>query len=154
MRPVIAVKPTSVPNMIPTIDILFQLVIFFMLACQFAVVEQFPISLPENCANASTAPNANTIPLTMIAAGQKGEYELAVGAEKIGTGESAELADKLTGYLDTHLAGAKSADVTINLRLPKNLPYKDAQNILVAVSQSPAKNIQMSVLRETDFTQK
>ena len=144
-------KPTSLPNMIPTIDILFQLVIFFMLACQFAVMEQFPIPLPDNCASAAVnAKNDNTLAVTLLPSKDKDKFALAVGSEKIATGDGKELADLLLTALDKRIAGVPNTEMVVSLRLPKDMPFEHAKYILEAIAQSPATGVRMAVLRETD----
>ena len=145
-------KPTSLPNMIPTIDILFQLVIFFMLACQFAVMEQFPIPLPDNCASADTSTkNDNTIAVSLLPSKVKNEFTLAVGAEKIATGDGKELAEQLLFTLDKRASVSPSSEMVISLRLPKDLPFEHAKHILEAIAANEkVARVQMAVLREND----
>jgi len=57
-------------NMTPIIDIVFLLIIFFLVVCQFIEAENFPVVVPDNCDNAvpagPTRPQMTTVTVTTI----------------------------------------------------------------------------------------
>ena len=139
---------TGTPNMIPTIDILFQLVIFFVLACRFAVVEQFPVSIPDKCAQAKpqSTDQRNIITVTIMKNASGEGIECAVGAEKLADSGGKKLSDQIAEALDKRLNSASEGIVC--LRIAKDIPFGQSQHALAAVAQSEkATDIQMAVLK-------
>ena len=152
--------------MIPTIDILFQLVIFFILACQFAVVEQFPITVPDKCAAAKTAPQdqRNIITVTVMNSAKGDGIECAVGNEKLSNTDGKALAARIAEKLNEKL-GVPAGDITVGatggrplsqpssiqrivcLRIAKDVPFGQTQYALAGVAQSAATDIQMAVMK-------
>jgi biopolymer transport protein ExbD len=137
---------TGTPNMIPTIDILFQLVIFFILACQFAVVEQFPISVPDKCAAAKPPPQdqRNIITVTVMNAASGDGIECAVGNEKLSDSNGKTLAARIAEKLNEKLTADQRI---VCLRIAKDVPFGQTQYALAGVAQSSATDIQMAVLK-------
>lgn len=133
--------------MIPTIDILFQLVIFFILACQFAVVEQFPISVPDKCTAAKTAPQdqRNILTVTIMNAASGDGIECAVGNEKLADTDGKTLAASIAEKLNEKLTAVNQRIVC--LRIAKDVPFGKTQYALAGVAQSSATDIQMAVLK-------
>ena len=138
---------TGMPNMIPTIDILFQLVIFFVLACQFAVVEQFPVSVPDKCTSAKPQPQdqRNIVTVTIMNADSGKGIQCAIGAEKLALSDGKELAAQIKETLDERLSVASHRIVC--LRIAKDVPFGQSQYALAGVAQSTATDIQMAVLK-------
>ena len=137
---------TNVPNMIPTIDILFQLVIFFILACQFAVVEQFPVSVPDKCAAAKPQPQdqRNIITVTVMNATSGDGIECAVGNEKLSDTNGKALAARIAEKLNEKLIADQRI---VCLRIAKDVPFGQSQYALAGVAASCATDIQMAVLK-------
>jgi biopolymer transport protein ExbD len=133
--------------MIPTIDILFQLVIFFILACQFAVVEQFPLSVPDKCAAAKPQPQdqRNIITITVMNAPSGDGIECAVGNEKLTDTGGKTLAAQIAEKLNEKLSAANQRIVC--LRIAKDVPFGQTQYALAGVAASSATDIQMAVMK-------
>ena len=140
---------TIVPNMIPTIDILFQLVIFFVLACQFAVVEQYPVPLPDKCASAKPQPEdqRNIITVTIKKAASGDGIQCAVGADKLLEADGKSLSAKIATALDEKLSGSNPNQRIVCLRVAKEVPFGKCQYALAGVAKSSATDIQMAVLK-------
>jgi biopolymer transport protein ExbD len=138
---------TGTPNMIPTIDILFQLVIFFILACQFAVVEQFPISVPDKCTSAKTPPQdqRNIITITVMNTASGDGIECAVGNEKLTNTNGKALASQIAEKLNEKLSDASQR--IVSLRIAKDVPFGQSQYALAGVAASSATDIQMAVMK-------
>jgi biopolymer transport protein ExbD len=138
---------TGTPNMIPTIDILFQLVIFFILACQFAVTEQFPITVPDKCAAAKPQPQdqRNILTVTIMNSAKGNGVECAVGNEKLTDADGKTLAARIAEKLNEKLTAVNQRIVC--LRIAKDVPFGQTQYALAGVAQSCATDIQMAVLK-------
>jgi len=139
---------TGTPNMIPTIDILFQLVIFFILACQFAVTEQFPISVPDKCAAAKPQPQdqRNILTVTVMNSAKGDGIECAVGGEKLAQVDEKILADRITAALEKKLDTADRHVVC--LRIAKDIPFRQSFCIIKGIwNCDKATDIQMAVLK-------
>jgi biopolymer transport protein ExbD len=139
---------TGTPNMIPTIDILFQLVIFFVLACQFAVTEQFPIAVPDKCAAAKPQPEdqRNITAVTIMNAASGDGVECAVGGEKLAQVDEEILADKITEALDKKMDAA--GHHVVCLRIAKDVPFRQSFCAIKGIwNCDKATDIQMAVLK-------
>ena len=139
---------TGMPNMIPTIDILFQLVIFFVLACRFAVVEQFPVPVPDKCTAAKPQPadQRNIVTVTIMKADSGEGIDCAVGTEKLAPAGGKTLAAAIAKALDERLS--ISGQHIVCLRIAKDVPFGQSQYALAGVAQSEkATDIQMAVLK-------
>lgn len=132
--------------MIPTIDILFQLVIFFILACQFAVTEQFPISVPDKCTSAKSAPQEqrNILTVTIMNAASGDGIECAVGTEKLSGIDGKVLAAGIAEKLNEKLTADQRI---VCLRIAKDVPFGQTQYALAGVAASSATDIQMAVMK-------
>jgi biopolymer transport protein ExbD len=140
---------TAVPNMIPTIDILFQLVIFFMLACQFAVVEQFPIPVPDNCFAAKIPEErAQKVTIVTLMKSSSGELELAVGPEKITAADGKAMSAEIASLINDSIRNQPPQNRIVSLRIAKDIPFEQSQYAIKGVAISEATDIQMSVLKD------
>ena len=97
----------SAENVVPLINIVFLLLIFFMLAGSFRPVEPFAVELPGAPAS-ETEPPAREIPVLSVGA----SGELALDGRKLRAGE-----------LDASLA-ALSRDDSLQLRADAHLPAR------------------------------
>jgi len=71
-------------NMTPIIDIVFLLIIFFLVVCQFIEAENFPVTVPDNCqfAQSEPDPGAQLTTVTVMKTTED-EVDFAVGSEKV-----------------------------------------------------------------------
>jgi biopolymer transport protein ExbD len=139
---------TGVPNMIPTIDILFQLVIFFILVCRFSVFEQFPVPLPDKCAYAKPPQDdqRNIVTVTVMKTSDD-QLECAVGDRRLYETDDKAMAVRIAHVLNEKLENAASGRRTVCLRIAKDIPFEKTQYALAAVAQSTATDIQIAVLK-------
>ena len=88
-------------NMTPLIDIVFLLIIFFLVVCQFIEAENFPVAVPDGCAFATTAsePGSPVTTVTVMKTDGGGSV-FAVGAEKISASEDADLTEQIVRLVD------------------------------------------------------
>jgi biopolymer transport protein ExbD len=123
-------------NLTPMVDVLFLLIIFFMVGTKFADMErQFDVELPEA---AEAAPLTN--PPQEIIVNVYADGRLVVDQEEI---KLPALRDKLTE------AHAKYADQAVLIRGDRDTPYKQIVQVLSACQQAQIRNKSLSVRLET-----
>jgi biopolymer transport protein ExbD len=135
-------------NVIPFIDILFQLIIFFALVCQFIDMDNFDVSVPDQCKYAENKQDTRTQLTTVTVLKNKDNVDFAVGPEKITSQSRIQAADKIAQLLDTQMKNLLPADRIVVLRIDKDVPYSDAQYALAGIAKSCASDIQLAVLKE------
>jgi len=136
-------------NMTPLIDIVFLLMIFFLVVCRFIEAENFEISVTDNCQYAQDRPDneQQAVTVTVMKAADNSTV-FAVGPEIILPADSSETAEKITALINSRLEDTLENDRTVVLRIDKDISFADAQYALEAVSQSETANIQLAVLKE------
>ena len=135
-------------NMTPIIDIVFLLIIFFLVVSQFIEAENFDVSLPTDCDFAQTNPTnqaqAATVTI-MKTPNEKTAY--AVGAELINSKNPELLIDNMARSIDTRLENMSPEDRVVTLRIDKDIYFSDAQYALAAVANSKATKIKLAALK-------
>jgi len=137
-------------NMTPVIDIVFLLIIFFVLACRFIEAENFPVTVPDGCQFAQE--NENTAQTATLTVTNKTEDEttFAVGAEQITLQDAGSLPDvvaRLAELIDARLQTLPPEGRIVTLRIDKDIPFSQAQYALAAAAQSAAINIRLAAIR-------
>ncbi len=136
--------------MTPIIDVVFLLIIFFLVVCQFIEAENFPVTVPDGCqfAQSDAEPGQQVTTLTVMD-GPDG-ITFAVGQEEIPAQDDAGMsgtAESLAELIDARLRDLPPEDKVVTLRIDKDIPFAQAQYALAAVAQSTATNVQLAVLR-------
>ena len=135
-------------NVTPIIDIVFLLIIFFLVVCQFIEAENFPVTVPDGCefAQSDSEPGAQVTTVTVMKT--TGEnIDFAVGSEKISTSSFIDVVDKLAELIDVRLRGLPPERRVVTLRIDKGICFAEAQYALAAVAQSSATDIQLATLK-------
>lgn len=135
-------------NMTPIIDIVFLLIIFFLVVCQFIEAENFPVTVPDGCefARSGSEPGVQVTTVTVMkTTGEKVDF--AVGSEKISASDYAGIVDKLAELIDVRLRDLPPERRVVTLRIDKGICFGEAQYALAAVAQSSATDIQLAVSR-------
>ncbi len=138
-------------NMTPVIDMVFQLIIFFVLACRFIEAENFPVNVPDGCKFAQDDDDASqAVTLTVM---NKAENEIifAVGSEEITSRDANSLPDmvaRLAELIDARLQTLPRDGRIVTLRIDKDIPFSRTQYALAAVAQSTATDIRLAALNE------
>ena len=135
-------------NVIPFIDILFQLIIFFALVCQFIDTDNFDVSIPDRCKYAENKQDTRTQLTTVTVMKNKDNVDFAVGPEKVTSQSRIGAAGRIAQLLDTRLKNLSPADRVVVLRIDRDVPYADAQYALAGIAKSCASDIQLAVLKE------
>ncbi|MHC4123972.1 MAG: ExbD/TolR family protein [Planctomycetota bacterium] len=142
-------NPARAFNLTPIIDIVFLLIIFFLVVCQFIEAENFPVTVPDNCKFAAedTEHQAQVTTMTVMKT-NNGRVEFAVGSEKIEVSSYSGVVSKLVGLINSNLSNLPSHNRVVILRIDKNVCFAQAQYALAAVAASNAADIQLAVLKE------
>ena len=134
--------------MTPIIDIVFLLMVFFMLVCQFIVAENFDVNVPDDIASAqqdqdSDMPNTT---VTVMFDGS-GDVVYAVGSERIVSAENSleDITVSIAEKIDRRMQDLPSGDRVVNLRIDKDIPYYQSQYALEGISRSAATDIKLAV---------
>lgn len=138
-------------NMTAVIDIVFLLIIFFLVVSQFIDTEDFPVTVPDGCEFAlDDKSDIETATLSVVArAEQKATF--AVGSKEITPETNADLpgiVERLAELIDMRLANLPQESRIVTLRIDKDIPYSHAQYALAAVARSTATDIRIAALTE------
>ena len=135
-------------NMTPIIDIVFLLIIFFLVVCQFIEAENFPVSVPDGCefASPTTEPGARATTITVMK-NAEGEVDFAVGAGKITASDGPDLAEQIARLVDVSLEELPPDRRVVTLRIDREVCFAEAQYALAAVAQSSATDVQLAALK-------
>ena len=143
-------QPFSAMDMTPMIDIVFLLIIFFMVVCQFIQSENFEIEVPRNVDNARDASKLGekvvTLSLEQIPGG---DVLSAVGSEVISADDISLQVRAMTKAIDNAFGDEVSGRRIVNMRMDKDLVFAEYKAALAAVASSSASDIQLAVFRET-----
>ncbi|AQT68421.1 protein TolR [Anaerohalosphaera lusitana] len=138
-------------DLTPIIDIVFLLIIFFMIVCTFISAENFEVEIPDDIETAQDAQVDPPQTVTLTAMLEDGEVVYAVGSARISVPASGELLGSLTDQLDAQLAKLPEDKRLVDLRIDKDIPYKYCQNVLAAINRSSASKINIAVTKEKRF---
>jgi biopolymer transport protein ExbD len=134
-------------NVIPFVDILFLLIIFFILASRFAASEAFTVQVPDAIEQARVAKTSEgSATITLMSS--SGVTTCAIGSEVIPSLDKTVLVEKLSSALDQRLEFFPPDKRIVALRIDKHVPYKDTQYILAAVARSKASAVHLVAIRE------
>ena len=136
-------------NMTAVIDIVFLLIIFFLVVSQFIETENLPVTVPDGCEFAQDDEDRlQTATLTVINKADD-EITFAVGSEEITPQDTASLpamVEKLAELIDARLSDLPPHNRIVTLRIDKDLPFSQVQYALAAVAQSTATKIRLAAL--------
>ncbi len=135
-------------NMTPIIDIVFLLIIFFLVVCQFIEAENFPVTVPDDCqfARSDPEPGAQVTTVTVMKTTEE-KIVFAVGPEKIPASGNVDIVEKLTELIDIRLSDLPPERRVVTLRIDKDICFAEAQYALAAVAASSATDIQLAALK-------
>ena len=136
-------------NMTPVIDVVFLLIIFFMLVCQFIVAENFEVTVPDDIESASVFDNSSKrITTVTVMLDETGAASYAVGAENIDSEKTSDISGAIAKKIDTQLQLIPSQPKIVCLRIDRDIPYRDSQYALAGISRSTATEIKLAVVKE------
>ena len=133
-------------NMTPLIDIVFLLIIFFMVVCRFIEAENLPVSVPDDCRFARRDSDRRGQITTVSITKADGRTIFAVDSEMVDT--RGDLAANLARLIDLRLKDVPSQDRTVTLRIDKDVCYAQAQYALAGIAGSSARDIELSAIKD------
>lgn len=136
-------------NMTPIIDIVFLLIIFFLVVCKFIEAENFPVAVPDSCEFASDSPDAQAgmVTVTVMKTDSAG-IDFAVGSERVDGSDSSQIAGRIAKLIDARLEGLRDQSRVVTLRIDRDICFSDAQHALAGLAASRAKDIKLAALKE------
>ena len=135
--------------MTPIIDIVFLLIIFFMVVSQFIEAENFPIDVPDNCNFAQSDVEQQTrITTVTVMKTDKDENTFAVGPEVVNACQTGDIVEQLTKLIDFQLKELPADKRIVTLRIDKDVCFEQAQYALAAIAESTATDIKLATLKE------
>jgi len=135
-------------NLTPVIDIVFLLIIFFMLVCQFIVAENFEVAVPDDISTARPGQQSGQQMTTVtVMFDESNNVAYAVGAEKIGP-EDGKISDAIAAQIDSQLQRLPAESRVVCLRMDKGIIFKNARHALAGISQSSATEIKLAVSKQ------
>lgn len=135
-------------NMTPIIDIVFLLIIFFLVVCQFIEAENFPVAVPDGCEFAQSEPNhrPQLTTVTVMKTAREGSC-FAVGSEKISVSSRLDIVGRLAELIDARLKDLPPEARIVTLRIDKDVCFDEAQYALAGVAASIATDVQLAALK-------
>lgn len=136
-------------NMTPIIDIVFLLIIFFLVVCRFIEAENFPVTVPDDCQFAeSDAGRRSLVTTVSVMKTAKGQSNFAVGSEKISATGYADIVDKLVELINARLKDLPPDGRVVTLRIDRDVRFVDAQYALAGIAASSATNVRLAALKD------
>ena len=135
--------------MTPFIDIVFLLIIFFLLVCRFIVAENFEVTVPDDITSARPAPAADRqITTVTVMSTDTGRPIYAVGSEIIAAPSQGGISDAIAREIDTQLQHLRRDKRVVCLRIDKDICFRHSQYALAGISQSSATDIKLAVTKQ------
>lgn len=134
-------------NITGVIDIVFLLIIFFMVVCQFITNQNFEVAVPDDVSSADKFDSGEKQNPTVTVMPTETGIAYAVDAELLDA-PVADLADSIAAALNARFDNDSESRI-VSLRIDKNISYKDCQYALAGVSKSNATGMELAVLRDS-----
>ena len=136
-------------NMTPVIDIVFLLIIFFMIVCQFIVAENFEVDVPDDISSGQRAEEQDQKSTTVtVMLSDVGEVSYAVGSEIIGFSGEGLIDEEIAAAIDRQLENLSEQKRVVGLRVDKEVLFKDSRYALAGIGLSSATDIKLSVIKQ------
>jgi biopolymer transport protein ExbD len=141
------------------IDVVFLLIIFFMLICQYIVRENYKLVIPDDCPAALVPDHLdrNAITVSVVPRPDTSQTNpdvlYAVRTKEFDPRQQnydqqpEQLIDDMARQIATEAQRKQNA--LIYLRADKNLSYGDVQKALLALSQARIQKVQLAAFRST-----
>jgi biopolymer transport protein ExbD len=138
-------------NITPVIDIVFLLIIFFVLDFQFFGSNSQDIELPDKCSYAQkdAEPPAGTVAIVVLQTSD-GEIKYSVNNRLVNATDSCKLAEQMAGMINECCEGIQPESRVVILRIDKELHFGKAQHALASASLSTATTIKIATLAEKE----
>ncbi len=130
-------------NMTPMIDVVFQLIIFFLVSSHMAQQEtQVTVDLPD----AASSDRAEEEDVRRVVINVLSETQILVGSQPIEPGRL----ETLLSYENQKSTGAGNArPLEVRIRTDRTVPYRAVEPILLACARSGIWNVKFAVINNT-----
>ena len=138
-------------DMTPIIDIVFLLIIFFMIVCKFIVAENFEVEVPDEISSAVKAETGKQKTTTVtVMFSEDGIVDYAVGLELIPRNKNLDISKRIAEMIDRQLKKSKDGEGSevVSLRIDKEVPFKYSKHALEGVSRSNAADMKLLVIKQ------
>ena len=133
-------------DMTPVIDVVFLLIIFFMLVCQFITAEQFRVHVPEQIASAVPQKVDEHILTLSILPDDAGRTIYAAGHQRLDIQNPDDIAALFAAAIDEFFrAGPLSATRTVRLRCDASVTFGQVRPVLEGIAHSAATDVDWAV---------
>lgn len=136
-------------NITAVIDIVFLLIIFFMVVCQFITSDNFEVAVPDEVTSANEPVQGKQHNPTVTVMLDDGKIAYAVDAEIIHA-DGSELSDAIAFAIDQKFYQANDERI-VSLRIDKDICYSRCQHALAGVSKSIATGMELAVAKRDRF---
>jgi biopolymer transport protein ExbD len=137
--------------MTPLIDIVFLLIVFFVVVFQFIGTDDTKVQLPAECNFAEGIDENRPLPATVTASiTDVGWVTFSVGPEKIQAADKHKLMQMIQKSLDEYLWKLPESQRVVILRIDKNINFADAQYALAAAAESSANKLRLATLADVN----
>lgn len=133
-------------DMTPVIDVVFLLIIFFMLACQFIAAERFKVEVPDQVASSVPSSAAERFLTLTVAPDESGGTLYAVGSERVRIDNPADIPAIFAAGIDAYFQAAGSSESrTVRLRCDRSASFGQVRPVLEGIAQSCATDVDWAV---------
>ncbi len=127
-------------NMTPMIDVVFLLIIFFLVASHLVKQEvQANVELPQ-AATGIEQQESRSPPVTINVVAEGDQYVVKLGAESV---ERDELASRLAAHVKK-----KGRELEIRIRADRSTPYQVVEPIMVTCARLGIWNVKFAVVKQ------
>ncbi len=135
-------------NMTPIIDVVFLLIIFFMLVCQFITAENFPVQVPDKVTEAEPlAADGEQLATVTVMFDEGGQVAYAVGAGVMAAQDSETRVLAIAAAIDRQLAHLPPDRRVVSLRCDRQITFGYVKHALEGISRSTATDIKWAVIK-------
>ncbi len=140
-------KSYLVFNMMPIIDIVLLLIIFFMFVCRYIAAENFAVRVPDEATNAlNETESSDFVTVSVWFDDFEDRLYCAIGAESVDITEGADVMD-LASKINTRAADV-GEDAVVNLRMNEELVFQQYEDVIKAISISNAKDLSIAAFEK------
>jgi biopolymer transport protein ExbD len=132
-------------DLTPFVDVIFLLIIFFMLVCQFFADELFDVSLPDKIASVEEFESRPLLTITIMQ--KDGRVSYAAGADILPGNEPQLLERMIASAIDSRQVKAGQEKI-ICLRCDKQVPFAQVRPVLEGIAKSSAEKVQWATIKE------
>ncbi len=138
-------------NLTPIIDIVFLLMIFFMVVANFIEAENFDVEVPDNCEFAESGQQQQITTVTVTRSSEASKSVFAVGSEIIQFDGYDQAAERIAELLDECFVNKQRENRVVTLRIDRDVTFTEAQYALAGIAESKATRIKLAVFRNRRF---